>query len=89
MAKYKQLSYLYRFPGFYPQGKISGIFGDPRALVILLKRRGKKQSVELVVQSIVLSTTERLEGFEIFPVGICVSTWTWRFAVSFAAGVRR
>ncbi len=89
MAKYKQLSYFYRFPGFYPQGGISGIFGDPRALVIRLKRRGKKQSVEPAVRFIVPSTTERSGGFEICPVGICVSTWTWKFAASFVAGARR
>ena len=89
MAKYKQLMDLYRFPGFSPQGRIYGIFGDPRAVVIPLKRRGKKQSVEPAVQFIVPSTTERLAGFEIFPAGICVSTWTWRFAVSFVAGAGR
>ena len=89
MAKYKQLMDLYQFPGFYPQGRISGIFGDPRALVIPLKRRGKKQSVEPAVQFIVPSTTERLAGFEICPAGICASTWTWRSAASFVAGARR
>jgi hypothetical protein len=89
MAKYKQLMDLYRFPGFYPQGRIYGIFGDPRAVVIPLKRRGKKQPVVPVVQIIVPSTTERLVGFEIFPAGICASTWTWRFAVFFVAGAKR
>ena len=89
MAEHKELRDIYRFPGFYPQQKISGIFGDPRALVIRLKRREKKRSVELVERSIVLSTTERPAGFGICPAGICGFTWTWRFAVSFAAGARR
>ncbi len=89
MAKYKQLLDLYRFLGFYPQGRVYGIFGDPRAVVIPLKRRGKKQSVESAVPFIVPSTTERLAGFEICPVGICASTWTWRFVGSFVAGARR
>jgi hypothetical protein len=89
MAKYKQLNYLYRFPGFYPAGKICGIFGDPRAVVIPLKRRGKKQSVEPVAQFIVPSTTARLAGFETFPAAICASTWTWRSGASFVSGARR
>ncbi len=89
MAKYKQLSYFYRFPSFYPQGGISGIFGDPWAFVIRLKRRGKKQSAGPAVRFIVPSTTGRSGGFETFPVGICASTWTWRFVASFVAGARR
>jgi hypothetical protein len=89
MAKHKQLRDLYRFPGFYSQDKIFGIFGDSRALVILLKRRGKKRFVGSVVLSIALTTTERFAGFEICPVGICGSTWTWRFAGSFVAGAGR
>ena len=89
MAKYKQLSYLYRFPGFYPQGRISGIFGDPRALVIRLKRREKKQSVEPAVRFIVPSTTGRSGGIEICPAGICASIWTWRFGAFFVAGAGR
>ena len=89
MAKYKQLRDFYRFPGFYPQGSVSGIFGAPRALVIRLKRRGKKQFVEPAVRPIVPSTTERPAGFEICPAQICASTWTWKFAASFVAGARR
>ena len=76
MAKYKHLRDRYRFPGFYPQGRVSGIFGDPQALVIRLKRRGKKQSVEPAVRSIVPFTTERSAGFGICPAGICAFTWT-------------
>ena len=43
MAKFKQLHDLYRFPGFVPQPKIRGIFGDPLAVVITLRRRRKKR----------------------------------------------
>ncbi len=89
MAKHKQLWDIYRFPRFYPSRRISGIFGDPRALVIRLKRRGKKQSVEPVERSIISSTAERSAGFEICPAGICGFTWTWRFVASFVAGARR
>ena len=89
MAKHRELRDIYRFPGFYPQPKTSGIFGDPRALVIRLKRREKKQSVVPVGLSIVPSTTERPAGSEICPAGICGFTWTWRFVASFAEGARR
>jgi hypothetical protein len=43
MAKFKQLQDLYRFPGFVPQPTIRGIFGDPLAVVITLRRRRKKR----------------------------------------------
>jgi hypothetical protein len=43
MANYKRLPDLYRFPGFLPQARLRGIFGDPRAVVITLRRRRKKR----------------------------------------------
>jgi hypothetical protein len=42
MAKFKQLYDLYRFPGFIPEPRIRGVFGDPRAVVVTLRRRRKK-----------------------------------------------
>jgi hypothetical protein len=33
----------YRFPGFRPEQTVRGIFGDPKARVITLKRRSKKR----------------------------------------------
>jgi len=89
MAKHKQLRDMYRFPGFYPQQKTSGVFGDSRAILIRLKRRGKKQPVVPVGLSIGPSTTERLAESGICPAGICGFTWRWRFAASFAEGARR
>jgi len=89
MAKHKQLRDTYRFPGFHPQQKVCGIFGDPRALVIRLKRGEKKQSVEPVERFIVPSTTESPAGFEICPAGTCGFPWTWRFAASSVAGAGR
>jgi len=89
MAKHKELRDIYRVPGFWPGRRVSGIFGDPRALVLRLKRREKKRFVAPVGLSIVPSTTERPAGFETCPAGICGFTWTWRFAASFAEGARR
>ena len=89
MAKHKQLRDVYRFPGFYPQQKTSGIFGDSRAVLIRLKRRGKKQSVVPVGLSIEPFTTERPAESGTCRAGICGFTWAWRFAASFVAGARR
>jgi hypothetical protein len=71
MEKNRRLRDAYRFPGFLPQEKIFGIFGDPKAGVIVLKRRGKKQFVGPVAIFNVLSTTGKPEWFGICPVGIC------------------
>jgi hypothetical protein len=38
----------YRFPGLRPQATVKGVFGDPKARVITLVRRGKKQSAGVV-----------------------------------------
>ena len=78
MARYRKLWDTYRFPGFRPNQTVSGIFGDPKARVIRLVRRGKKQFVELAVVFISPFTTGRSEEFETSPVGTCASTWTWK-----------
>ena len=41
MGKIKRLHDLYRFPGFVPQAHVRGVFGDPVAVVITLRRREK------------------------------------------------
>jgi len=48
MRKYKRLRDVYRFPGFNPQSIVKGLFGDPQALVIKLRRREKKRFVGCV-----------------------------------------
>src|SRR3989442_13060593 len=52
MAKFKQLRDLYRFPGFVHQAKVRGLFGDPLAVVITLRRRRKKRSAAPAVNRI-------------------------------------
>src|SRR6516162_712420 len=41
----------YCFPGFRPQPTVHGVFGDPKARVIKLKRRSKKRFADAVVVS--------------------------------------
>src|SRR5258706_12404354 len=43
MVKYRRLWDTYRFPGFSPRSTLRGIFGDPKARILGLRRRGKKR----------------------------------------------
>ena len=60
MAKFKQLDDLYRFPGFVPQPRIRGIFGDPGAVVITLRRRRKKRFAACAANHLGPTTTNGL-----------------------------
>jgi hypothetical protein len=63
MQKHKRLWDLYRFPGFSPEHNLSGLFGDPRARVLGLIRRGKKRFVAAVAASIIPTTIEKPAEF--------------------------
>jgi hypothetical protein len=73
MAKFKQLRDLYRFPGFMPQEGIRGIFGEPLAVVVALRRNRKKQSVLPAAKLTGPVTTNGLDVFGISPVATSVS----------------
>jgi hypothetical protein len=79
MKTFKSLYDAYRFPGFIPRGMLKGLFVDPRARIIRLQRRGKKQSVEPVERSPALSTTEEQGWFGTSHVGTCGFIWKWKF----------
>jgi hypothetical protein len=89
MHKHKRLIDSYRFKGYEPSENLTGIFGDPKARVIHLKRREKKQSVHCVALRTKAITTERRAACATSPAETCVSTSTWRYAACFAGGVRR
>ena len=74
MAKFKQLLDLYRFPGFVPQPGIRGIFGDPRAVVVTLRRRRKKRSATSAVKATGPSTTSDPVASATSPVATSTST---------------
>jgi hypothetical protein len=82
----KRLWDAYRFPGFMPETKVSGIFGDPKALVIKLRRRGKKRFVGFADGRTGRFTTARCDRFGIFRAATVVYIWMWRFD-EFCAGV--
>jgi len=48
MAKLKRLLDMYRFPGFVPQFKVRGLFGDLLDVVLTLRRRRKNRSLAAV-----------------------------------------
>lgn len=50
MAK-KSLLDAYRFEGFGPVSEVKGLFGDPGAMVMILKRRSKKVPALCVARS--------------------------------------
>jgi hypothetical protein len=60
MANFTQLRDLYVFPGFVPNTLIHGVFGDPFAVVIPLRRLRKKRPAERVAPSIMPSTIKPL-----------------------------
>jgi len=80
---------MYRFPGFRPEHTVSGIFGDPKARVIRLVRRGKKRLAVFVAPFITRFTTARPEEFGTSPAGMLAFFWKWRSEGSFAEGARR
>ena len=87
MAKLKRLLDIYRFPGFVPQLKVRGIFGDPLAVVITLRRRRKKRSVASVGKPSAPTTTSGHAVSATWPAATNASTSTSPFAGSGASGV--
>jgi hypothetical protein len=89
MARNRRLWDTYRYPGFRPEHSVSGIFGDPKARVIRLVRRGKKRLVVFVAPFITRFTTARPEEFETSPAGMLAFSWKWRSVGWIAEGARR
>jgi hypothetical protein len=56
MANFTQLRDLYAFPGFVPDAHIRGVFGDPYAVVITLRRLRKKLCADSAAPAIAPST---------------------------------
>jgi len=87
MVKKRRLLDEYQFPGFRPMSKIQGIFGDPKARVVSLRRSQKKQYVVAAAQYIGVITTRPCDGYGICPVGMPGSTWQWKSDGFGASGV--
>jgi hypothetical protein len=89
MRKQKRLTDAYRFAGWTPSERVKGVFGDPKAIVIELKRRQKKQSVHSAVNRQRVFTIARYAVSGIFPVVTGACMWSWKFDASFAGGARK
>ena len=87
--KRRRLADAYTFPGFRPLERVQGLFGEPRARLIRLVRRGKKRFVEGVARRTGAGTTVVAVGFGICPVPITASTSTSRCGAWTAGGVAR
>jgi hypothetical protein len=57
----------YTIPVFRPEATVCGIFGDPKARIIRLRRRSKKRDVEVVDACITAGTTARSVACAISP----------------------
>lgn len=57
MQKHRRLKDEYDYPGFVPLLAVKGVFGDPRALVISLRRCRKKHSAAAAVSLVERSMT--------------------------------
>lgn len=68
MKKLRRLKDEYRYPGFVPLPAVKGVFGDPMALVITLRRGRKKRAAVAVVSPVERSMTNVHERFAICPV---------------------
>ena len=57
----RRLTDAYAFPGFRPLATVQGIFGDPKARVVTLRRRSKKRAAALAAR--LASSESRAAGF--------------------------
>ena len=89
MRKRQRLVELYAFPGFRPRAGVGGVFGDPKARVVFLERRGKKPGAGCVVGARVESTNAGFDGYEIFRPEKRASTWRWRSGAFFVGAAGR
>jgi hypothetical protein len=87
MRKLKRLLDVYRCSGFTPMAEIRGVFGDRWAVVITLRRRGKKHDVASAGSPTAPSTTSDRGASATSPAAIAASTSTSRYGGSTAGGV--
>jgi hypothetical protein len=88
MANFSRLHDLYSFPGFIPAATIRGVFGDPYAVVIALRRRRKKHAVAGAAPAIAPSTTNPFDGYATSIAAAGASTWSSPSDASAVAGAK-
>ena len=81
MHKHQRLWDTYRFAGFRPSSTIRGIFGDPKARIIRLQRRGKKHAAVFATASRTGGTTTGGVACATCLAEMPASTWSWKSGV--------
>lgn len=89
MNKHRRLTDAYRFPGFKPQQEVVGVFGDPIARVIRLKRIQKKQCARVVVSLQQVIMTTKYVGYAIFRAATNGCTLSWKYAALIVGDARK
>jgi len=89
MKKQKRLLDEYRFPGFRPQAKIQGVFGDQKARIIRLERTQKKRFVDVAELCIEVITIKASGGYGIYPVEMPGFIWKWMSGEYYVEGVEK
>src|SRR5215204_1869426 len=87
--RHRRLWDTYSFAGFRAEPTVRGIFGDPKARVITLRRRSKKQRADAVAGCRRGGTTARSVVCAICPVETRGYSWSWRCGVSIAAAAAK
>ena len=86
MGKQRRLQDAYRFAGLRPLATVRGVFGDPKARIVVQVRRRKKRHVARVDGGSAVSTTGDAGWCGTCRAPIFASTWTWKYGAS-RAGV--
>jgi len=66
MKRARTLRELFSFPGFYAKQQLQGVFGEPKARIVELKRQKKEPYVLGVVKATAVITTLKFEKYEIW-----------------------
>lgn len=68
----------YRFPGFQPVALVRGIFGDPLARIVTLRRRRKKLSAAFAANPNLASMIESLGASATSRAATRGCSWKWK-----------
>jgi len=80
MGRQRRLQDGYRFAGLRPLATGRGMFGDPKARIVVLVRRRKKRPVASAGGGIAVSTIADAAWCGTCRVPTFASTWTWKYA---------